>query len=132
MTTAIGIFMLLHGLVHIWYIVLSQEWVKVEAEMGWTGHSWLLSNLTGKGITNKLAAIFYGLAALTFVIASIGLLAKTDWTKPWLLAASILSALTILVFWDGSFSKFIEKGALGFLISALILILITVFNWLSV
>jgi len=131
MNTVIGIFMFLHGLVHIWYIVLSQEWVKIEAEMGWTGRSWLLSGLIGKEITNRLAAIFYGLAALTFVIASFGLLAKTDWTRPWLLAASILSALTILAFWDGNFSMLVQKGALGFIISVGFLVSITAFKWLS-
>lgn len=131
MNTAIGIFMLLHGLVHIWYIVLSQEWVKVEAEMGWTGKSWLLSSWINQNITSASAAIFYGLSAFTFVIASIGLFAKTEWTRPWLMAASILSALTILVFWDGDFFKLIEKGALGFIISVGFLVSITAFKWLN-
>lgn len=32
----IGVFLALHGLVHLWYVVLSQGWVEVEDQMGTT------------------------------------------------------------------------------------------------
>jgi hypothetical protein len=47
----IGIFIVLHGLVHLWYVVLSQGLVEFEPEMGWTGESWLLSRLLGESAT---------------------------------------------------------------------------------
>jgi hypothetical protein len=34
-----GIFVVLHGLVHLWYVVLSQRLVEFQADMGWTGES---------------------------------------------------------------------------------------------
>jgi len=43
MNILIGIFILLHGLVHMWYVTLSQGWVEFQANMGWTGKSWLLT-----------------------------------------------------------------------------------------
>ena len=40
----IGFFIVLHGLVHMWYFTLSQRLVEFQPEMGWTGKSWLFSN----------------------------------------------------------------------------------------
>jgi hypothetical protein len=31
---AVGVFLALHGLVHLWYVVLSQGWVEMEDAMG--------------------------------------------------------------------------------------------------
>ena len=42
-----GTFVVLHGLVHLWYFTLSQRLVEFKPEMGWTGKSWILSNLLG-------------------------------------------------------------------------------------
>jgi hypothetical protein len=49
----------------------------------------------------------------------------------WMLAASVISTVTILVFWDGSFSMPVEKGALGLLINIGILVAILMFGWLA-
>jgi hypothetical protein len=46
---AAGGFLALHGLIHLWYVVLSQGWGEVEDGMGWNGHSWLLSPLLSEG-----------------------------------------------------------------------------------
>jgi hypothetical protein len=32
-----GVFIVLHGLVHVWYVTLSQRWVEFQPEMVWTG-----------------------------------------------------------------------------------------------
>jgi hypothetical protein len=112
-----GIILILHGLVHIWYITLSQGWVEFQAEMGWTGRSWLLSGLLGAGAAKMLAAGLYALAGLGLVAGGIGVLAQADWMGPILLGAAGLSALVILVFWDGSSEMLVQKGLLGFLIN---------------
>ena len=39
----ITLFILLHGWVHAWYLLLAGNIVKYTPDMGWTGHSWLLS-----------------------------------------------------------------------------------------
>jgi hypothetical protein len=131
MRILLGIFILLHGLVHLWFVTLSRGWVKFQADMGWTGHSWLLTNIFGNGPTSLLATVSYAVAAITFVIASIGLLANQQWTRPWMIAASVISAATILVFWDGKFPMIVEKGIIGFMISAGILVAIFFLGWLS-
>ena len=117
MQTILGIILCLHGLVHLWYVILSRGWVDFNADMGWTGHSWLLTNALGSDITRGLATLLYSLATVSFAVAGIGLLANQDWARTGMIIASSISAVTILVFWDGSFEMLVEKGVIGFLIS---------------
>lgn len=112
-----GIFILLHGLVHLWYVTLSQGWVQFQPSMGWSGKSWLLSSLLAPGLTQWVATVLYGLAAAAFAVAGVGRMANQDWSRPWLTAASLVSILAIVLFWDGSFKMPVEKGILGLLIS---------------
>ena len=49
-----GLFIVLHGLVHLWYVVLSQKLVAFQPEMGWVGRSWLLTNVLGDSPTRSL------------------------------------------------------------------------------
>lgn len=128
MTIAIGIILMLHGLVHLWYVVLNQGLVEFRPEMGWTGRSWILTNFLGADITQPLATIFYSLAAISFVIAGIGLITSQNWTRLWIIVASSISAASILLFWDGSFKYLVEKGAIGLLLNTA---LITCAIWLG-
>lgn len=127
-----GIFIFLHGLVHLWFVALSLGWVKFQADMGWTGHSWLLTKWLGNNHTHLLAAIFYSMAALCFVIASIGFFSNQEWTRIWMMIAALISAVTILVFWDGKAIMLVEKGLIGFLISTGMFIAIRFLGWLTV
>jgi len=129
MPIAIGIVLILHGLVHSWYIVINQGLVEFRPEMGWTGKSWILSNFLGVEITQPLATIFYGISAITFVIAGIGLLTNQDWARLWIIVASSISAASILLFWDGSFKYLVEKGAIGLLLNAALLISAIWLGW---
>ena len=123
-----GVFILLHGLVHMWYVTLSQGWVEYQADMGWTGKSWLLTNLLGDSATHTLATVFYSLSTFLFLIASVGIFANQDWNRPWPLAASIVSSVAIVIFWDGRFNLIVQKGLLGLLINVVILIAIYLRN----
>lgn len=129
MQLIIGIFVLLHGLVHMWFVTLSQGWVEFQTDMGWTGKSWLLTNWMGQDLIKNAATTMYGLATLLYLVAGIGLLAKQNWTQPWMIGASIVSVVAILVFWDGNFSLLVQKGLLGFLISVGLLVAALVFKW---
>jgi hypothetical protein len=115
-----GIFILLHGLVHLWYVVLSKRLVEFTPDMGWSGQSWLLSGTLGEGSTLQLAGILYIVATIGFIVGSIGIFLQAEWLKVLLIGASILSTFIILIFWDGNFSMIVQKGFLGLLINLLI------------
>ena len=122
MGTIIGIFILLHGLVHIWYVALSLRIVPFQPEMGYSGESWLWTKLIGDKPTRVLAAIGYACSAVGLVLAGIGGVLDQTWAQTSLTVAATISALTIVMFWDGKTSKLIEKGLLGFVISVLLLL----------
>jgi hypothetical protein len=118
----IGVFLILHGLVHLWYFTLSQRLFPFQPEMGWTGKSWLLTNILGEYTTRLLAGLLFVLAAAGFVAGGLGYLIQMDWSITVLIVSAVLSAVTTFVFWDGSSQYIVQKGLLGFFIDAGILL----------
>lgn len=125
----IGSFIVLHGLVHMWYFTLSQRLVEYQPEMGWSGTSWLLSNLVGDATTRSLASALYVLATIAFVICGIGIFVRADWWQPALVGSAVFSSAVIVLFWDGGVQQLVEKGLLGLVINGAILIAVLVFKW---
>lgn len=116
-TYLVGLFLALHGLVHVWYVVLSQGWVEVEDAMGWTGHSWLLSGILPQDTILALGSVFYVLVTLGFVAGGIGFVLERTWWSTVVLVSAILSTVVIVALWDGNFDLLVEKGLLGVLIN---------------
>jgi hypothetical protein len=123
-----GIFIVLHGLVHLWYLTLSQGWVEFQADMGWTGKSWLFTNLLGDQTTRTLASVAYTLAAIGLVAGGTGIFLQQEWLRPVLIGSAIFSSAIIVLFWDGSREMLVQKGLLGLLINLAVLIALLVFK----
>ena len=119
---AIGVFLALHGLVHAWYVVLSQGWVEVEDAIGWNGQSWLLSGVLPQGLVLDLASIAYVLVAVAFVAGGAGYVLDVEWWRTVLVAAAVASTLVLVAMWDGQLVQLVEKGILGVLINAVVLV----------
>lgn len=122
MKTFFAVFIILHGLAHLWYVTLSLKLFAYKPEMGWSGESWLLSSIMGDGGARILAATLYALASLGFVVAGAGMLMEQQWFRPLMLGSAVLSIIAIVLFWDGIASQMIEKGLLGFVINGLVII----------
>jgi hypothetical protein len=122
-----GFFMMLHGLVHLWYFTLSQRLVEFQPEMGWTGRSWLLSDFLGDSASRSLASMLYVLATIAYAVSGLGLITSADWLAPVLVGSAVFSSAIILLFWDGGSQMLVQKGFVGLLINALILIAMLVF-----
>lgn len=122
MRTILSIFLALHGLVHIWFIVLSEKLVPFEKEMGWTGQSWLLSNVLPNSTLRTVATILFSISTLLFIVGSILFALKSDPAKTFLILGSIISSLTLIVFWDGSFEMIVQKGIIGLIINIVTII----------
>jgi hypothetical protein len=124
-----GVIIILHGLVHMWYVTLAQRWVPFEPDMGWTGSSWLLTNAIGDGATRTLETIVYTFTTLGFIVGGIGVFANTDWWTTFMTTAAIASSVGVFLFWDGSFEMLVQKGLLGLLINIAVLAGLWIFNW---
>jgi hypothetical protein len=125
----IGVFIILHGLVHLWFFTLSQGIVKFQPEMGWTGRSWILTNFLGDSTTRSLASVFYVLATIGLVASGAGILLGVEWWRTVLVASGLFSLVIIFLLWDGSMQLIIQKGLIGFLINVVILIALLLLKW---
>jgi len=121
---AVAVFLVLHGVVHLWYVVLSQGWVEVEDAMGWNGQSWLLSDLLAEGTILSLASVLYVLVAVGFLAGGLGYGLGRDWATPVLVGAAVLSTVVLVVMWDGRFDLLVEKGVVGVAINVAVVALL--------
>lgn len=126
---SMAIFIVLHGLVHLWYVVLSQRLVAFQPEMGWSGHSWLFSSLLGEEPTRTLASVLYALAAIVFIASGVGIFIRAEWWRAVLVGSALFSSAVILLFWDGEMSRLVEKGVLGLAINVVLLAALLGFGW---
>lgn len=117
-----GAFLVLHGFVHLWYVVLSQRWVEIEDQMGWTGYSWLLSSVLTQGTILLLGSLAYVLVALGFAVGGVGYILRLDWWEPVVIGSAVLSTVLIITLWDGQFELLVEKGAVGVFLNVAILV----------
>lgn len=121
----IGLLLILHGVVHLWYVVLSRGLVEFQPEMGWTGRSWLLSHVLSEGTTSLLASGLYVLATVGFVLGGVGYLAQLGWWPSVVMGSAIVSTIVIALFWDGSWDMVVQKGLIGVAINVAILLALT-------
>jgi len=116
-----GVFIILHGLVHLWMATLSLRLVEFKADMGWTGESWILSRPLPEFTVRTIAGAGFILAALLFVISGVGVLAQAEWSRAWLVVSAVFSGILLLLYWDGSFEMIVQKGLIGLLIDIAVL-----------
>ena len=121
---AAAVFLVLHGVVHLWYVVLSQGWVEVEDAMGWNGRSWLLSGLLAEGTILSVASVLYVLVAAGFLAGGAGHALGRDWATPVLVGAAVLSTVVLVAMWDGRFDLLVEKGLVGVAINVAVVALL--------
>ena len=119
-----GIFLILHGLVHFWYVVLSYQLVQFQPEMGWSGQSWLFSSLINESTLRSLTGLLFIAAAMLFVISGISLFFQPQWLNTLLLVSSIFSSLLLILFWDGNLAMIVQKGIIGLIINLVIITLV--------
>jgi hypothetical protein len=125
----LGVFVILHGLVHLWFVVLSQRLVTFQPEMGWTGRSWLLTDLAGDAATRLVAGVAYTLATVAFVVGGTGLLTAGTWWRPVLIGAAAFSGAAILLLWDGVTQLLVPRGIIGLGIDLALLFLVLIARW---
>ena len=127
----LGVFVVLHGLVHLLYVGQSRRLFQLGPEMVWPDHSWAFSKLLGVGATRWLATIAYVLSTIAFVIGGIGILAGQTWSRPVVAASAILSTVGVLLFWDGKLHKLSEQGVIAILINVALLVVVYILRWPS-
>jgi len=125
----IGVFIILHGLVHMLYFGQSQKYFEVQPGMTWPDGSWAFSGLLGNDTTRSLASILLVLIAVILVIGGIGLFAKWELWRSIVIGGVLLSTVTYLLLWNGQMQRLDNQGFVGILINLAILAALLIFRW---
>jgi hypothetical protein len=125
----VGVFIVLHGLVHLLYFGQSRRLFELQAGMVWPDGSWAFSKLLGEGATRWLAGTACVLAALGFLAGGIAILAGQSWWRLAVVGAAAFSAAIFVLFWDGGLQRLADQGAIAILINLAILLAVLVLRW---
>lgn len=125
----VGVFMVLHGLVHLLYLGQSARYFELQSGMLWPDGSWAFSKLLGDETARLLANVLLGLAAIGFVAGGAGIFAQRGWWRPAVVGTAVFSAVVFMLFWDGGLQHLDDKGGVGILINLAILVAVLVLQW---
>ncbi|OGO48983.1 MAG: hypothetical protein A2W37_03085 [Chloroflexi bacterium RBG_16_63_12] len=124
-----GVFIVLHGLIHLLYFGQSARYFELKPGMTWPNGSWAFSNLLGEAATRNLASVSLILVALGLVVGGIGIFTMQGWWRPVVVGAATFSAVIYFLLWNGRVQNLDGQGAIGLLISIAILIAALVLRW---
>ena len=125
----VGIFTVLHGLVHLLYFGQSWRLFELQPGMVWPEGSWAFSKLLGDEATRLLASISCVLAAIGFVAGGIGILVRQTWWRPVVVGVAAFSSLGYILFWNGKMQKLDDQGGVGLLLNVALLVVVFVLRW---
>jgi hypothetical protein len=128
-TVIFGVFLILHGLVHLLYFGQSQRFFELQRGMTWPDGSWAFAGFLGDSGTRNLASVLLVVAAAGLIAGGAGVLARQGWSRPVVVVAAALSALIYILLWDGSAQQLDNKGAVGILISLAVLVVVLLLRW---
>ena len=124
-----GVFVVLHGLVHLLYFGQSARYFELQPGMVWPDGSWAISRFLGDEAARKLASVLLVVAAAGFVAGGAGVLVKQAWWRPVMGVVAMFSSAGYVLFWDGAWQKLHDKGAIGILINVALLAAVLVSRW---
>jgi hypothetical protein len=125
----VGIFMVLHGLVHLLYVGQSQRFFELQPGLAWPDGAWAFSRFLGDEATRNLASVLLVLATIGFVAGGVGIFVKQDWWRLLVVGAAVLSAALYILMWNGHLQRLNDQGIIGILINMAILVAVLVLRW---
>jgi hypothetical protein len=118
----IGIFYILHGLVHLLYMGHALKYFELEKGFSWPDNSRLFGNMANLRAKRTIAGALCVIAAICFVAAGTLVLMDRPMQDQLALVSVLASTLLFIAFWDGSAKKLHTQGGIALLINILILI----------
>ncbi|MGA9396680.1 MAG: hypothetical protein WBV22_00350 [Anaerolineaceae bacterium] len=124
----IGVFLILHGLVHLLYFGQARRLFEMRPGMLWPDGSWFFSRFMGQGAARILAGTACTVATAVFVVAGVVMLSGQVWWRPLVEDAALLSTAIFFLFWDGKLHKLADQGYFAILINLAMLVAVIVFH----
>lgn len=129
MRLLLGVFIVLHGLIHLLYFGQSARYFELKPGMIWPDGSWVISRLVGDAAARNLASVSLMLAAIGLVVGGMGILAGQAWWRPLVVGATGFSSIVYVVFWNGTTQNLDGQGVVGILINMAIMVGVLVLRW---
>ncbi len=124
-----GVFLVLHGLVHLLYFGQSARLFALQPGMTWPDGAWAFSELLGESGTRTLTGVLCILAAAGFMTGAAAIFFSQPWWRTAILAAAVFSIFLYLLFWNGRLQHLDNQGGIGILIDMAILAAVLLFHW---
>jgi hypothetical protein len=124
-----GVFIMLHGLVHLLYFGQSRRLFELQPGMQWPDASWIFSKLNAGALARDMASLVLVLIAAGLVAGGIGVLARQAWSRGVVIAALALSTLLYLAMWDGTGQHLDQQGGIALVIAAAIALDLLLVRW---
>ena len=125
----VGLFMVLHGLVHLLYAAQSWRLFELQPGMIWPDGSLAFSRVLGDAAARGVASVACTLAALGFVVGGAAIFGGQTWWRQAVVPAAGFSAAIFIVFWNGGLQKLADQGLIAILINLAILLAVLVMRW---
>jgi hypothetical protein len=117
-----GVFLVLHGWVHLVFGGHSLGMFQLRPGLTWPDGSWALRSWLGPTAIRRAATVACVLAALGFVVAGVALVLDAEWWRDAALASAAFSSLAFVLLWDGTRRRLADQGALGVLINVAVVV----------
>lgn len=117
MKISIGIFIMLHGLVHLFYFAHSKKIFELRPGFEWPDNSWVLSKFLSTDTIRTIASLLCILGAAAFVTSGIAYITNAFWALTLIQNSAIISSLIFVIFWDGRLKKLDNQGAIAIIIN---------------
>ena len=121
MTTAVGVFIAMHGLVHAMYVGQALRWFELRDGMTWPQGARFLPAIPDTALRVS-AAITVGVSSLALVAGGIGIALGTAWGPTVTIVAAAVISVVQLVLWNGDMKTFPDQGLYGIVINVIIVI----------
>ena len=125
----VGVFMILHGGVHLLYMGQSRRLFELQPGLAWPDGSWAFARLLGDEGTRSLASVACVLAGLGFMVGGLGILLGQTWWRPAVVGSAVFSSVLYLLLWNGKMQAMDDQGFVGILINGAILVAVLVVGW---
>jgi hypothetical protein len=128
-TFLLGLFLLLHGLVHLLYAGQSRRLYELRPNLVWPDGSWAFARTLSDETSRLLASVCLVLAAVGFLAGGLGLLLAQDWWRAATVSAAAVSIVVFVLFWNGGLKGLADQGGGGVLISLATLVVVLILRW---
>lgn len=124
-----GVFLILHGLVHLLYLGQSQRIFELQTGMLWPEGSWIFERRLGGGGTRAVASVVLAVCAFGLMAGGLAVLLGQSWWQTAAVSSLVLSSLLYAAMWNGRFEHIDNQGGIGILISLGMLAAVLIFRW---